>query len=322
MTRVLITGVTGQDGSYLAERLVAEGHEVHGVVLPSEVDVPLAEGVERHVADLAEIGAVGAVVSRARPDAVYNLAGISSVALSWREPELTARVTGGVVAELLAAVREVEEGTGREVRFLQASSAEIFGAPETWPQTEATPVAPVTPYGAAKAFAHHLVQVFRGTGMHASNVILYNHESPRRPTTFVTRKITSNVARIAVRGTGTLALGNLAAVRDWGWAPDYVDAMVRALEHDLPGDYVVATGESRTVGDFVRTSFEHVGIQDWESHVVVDTRLLRAADAPTLVGDATRAHDVLGWKPMVAFEDLVCRMVDADLERVRAEHRG
>lgn len=322
MARVLLTGVTGQDGSYLAERLVADGHEVHGVRFPTEAGRPVADGVVPHAGDLSLPGSVSSVILRVRPDLVFNLAGISSVALSWREPELTARVTGAAVAELLSAVREVQEATGTEVRFVQASSAEVFGHPTSSPQDESTPIAPVNPYGAAKAFAHHLVQVFRSTGMHASTAILFNHESPRRPTSFVTRKISAQVARIAVGDEQTLALGNLGAARDWGWAPDYVDAMVRAASHGTPGDYVVATGESHTVEEFVCAAFAHVGIEDWRRHVTVEPHLLRAQDAAELVGDASRAHRVLGWKATVGFDELVRRMVEADLERLRRVSHG
>ncbi len=310
MASILVTGITGQDGSYLRERLVAQGHDVHGLVRAGEQ--PHLPGVTVHRGDLAEAGAVSAVLRAVEPDVVYNLGGISSVAMSWRKPALTARVSGAAVAEILSALRDQQDRTGRPVRFLQASSAEIFGAPTSAPQDETTPLRPVSPYGAAKAFAHQLVQVFRGAGLHASTVILYNHESPRRPESFVTRKITAAAARIAREG-GTVALGNLDAERDWGWAPDYVDAMVRAVEHDEPGDYVVATGVARSVRDFVRAAFARAGIEDWEAHVEIDPRYFRPNDAPLLVGDAARARAVLGWVPSVTFEEVVSRMVEADL---------
>ena len=196
--------------------------------------------------------------------------------------------------------------------MVQASSAEIFGEPERSPQDERTPVRPVNPYGAAKAYAHLMVDVYRHRDLHAVSVILYNHESPRRPTTFVTRKITSTVAAIAAGRAERLTLGNLDARRDWGWAPDYVDAMVRATRHDVPGDYVVATGRAHSVRDFVAAAFEHAGVTDWEPLVEVHADFIRPADPSLLVGDATVARERLGWSPTVTFEDLVGRMVDAE----------
>lgn len=306
MTRALITGVTGQDGTYLAELLLASGAEVHGVALNGSVD-----GVQLHELDLAEPG-IGQLVRQLKPDAVFNLAAVSSVYRSWQQPELTARVNGLAVAELLAAVQELPD-----CRFVQASSAEIFGMPEQSPQDESTPIRPSSPYGAAKAYAHGLVGVYRTAGMHASSCILYNHESPRRPETFVTRKITAAAARISLGQQERLSLGNLAARRDWGWAPDYADALLRASRAETPGDYIIATGVTHSVEDFVRLAFERAGIADWRAVVDLDESLLRAGDAAEQRGDASLAREVLGWEPTLDFEGIVAAMVDADLELAR-----
>jgi len=310
VTAVLVTGVTGQDGGYLAERLVREGCAVHGLVHAGDPHVGalvdrLPE-VELHEGDLTDTASLQRVVELVDPDEVYNLAGVSSVARSWSEPVLTADVTALGVARLL----EVVARSDRDVRFVQASSAEVFGNATVAPQDEGTPLAPTSPYGVAKVFAHQLVGLYRGQGLHAVSLILYNHESPRRPLSFVTRKITHTVARIAQGLDDVLVLGNLEARRDWGWAPDYVDAMVRAARHETADDYVVATGEAHSVEEFALAAFARAGV---EPRIVVDASLSRPWDPALLVGDATRAREVLGWAPTVAFEELVGRMVDADL---------
>ncbi len=315
MRSALITGITGQDGGYLAEQLLAEGCTVHGLVHDGDghLDALLARtpDVVVHRGDLADSSSMAAAVEAADPDEVYNLAGVSSVALSWEQPVLTAEVTALGVARLLSVVLDHQERTGRRVRFVQASSAEVFGDAEQAPQDERTPLRPTNPYGVAKVFAHHLVGVYRTRGLHAVSAILYNHESPRRPPSFVTRKITSTVARIA-RGLETeLVLGNVDARRDWGWAPDYVDALVRAARVAEPDDFVVATGEAHSVRDFALAAFARVGITD--PPLRVDPALVRPADPALLVGDASKARAVLGWKPTVGFDELVGRMVDADL---------
>lgn len=226
---------------------------------------------------------------------------------------LTAEVTALGVARLLEHLWQAQDHSGKPVRFVQASSAEIFGDAPDAPQDESTPLHPTNPYGASKTFAHQLVGVYRGRGLHAVSAILYNHESPRRPPTFVTRKITRAAARIAQGVENELVLGNLDARRDWGWAPDYVDAMVRAARHPRPGDYVVATGSAHSVRDFVAAAFTRVGIADWQAHVRVDQALIRPSDATLQLGDSTRARTELGWEPTVDFVELVGRMVDADL---------
>jgi GDPmannose 4,6-dehydratase len=312
MTAALITGITGQDGGYLAERLVAEGCGVHGLVHAGDphVEALLARtpSVVLHEGDLLDAASLARVVDTVQPDEVYNLAGVSSVARSWEEPVLTADVTALGVARLLAALPS-------SVRFVQASSAEIFGDATEAPQTEETPLRPSSPYGVSKVFAHQLVGLYRSQGMHASSLILYNHESPRRPLSFVTRKITNTVARIAAGLEDALVLGNVSARRDWGWAPDYVDAMVRAARASVADDFVVATGEAHTVEEFARAAFARAGV---EPRITVDASLVRPGDPALLVGDASRARSVLGWAPTVGFDELVGRMVDADLAEVRA----
>ncbi|GAA1145759.1 GDP-mannose 4,6-dehydratase [Nocardioides aquiterrae] len=310
--RAFVTGISGQDGSYLAERLLAEDVEVHALAHDAE-PLPDVPDVELHRGDLTAVDEVRALLVDLAPDEVYNLAALSSVARSWEEPDLTARVNGVAAAGLLESALLVQEKQGRPVRFVQASSAEIFGQPDRSPQDESTPVRPVNPYGAAKAYAHLMVDVYRRRELHAVSAILYNHESPRRPDQFVTRKITSTVAAIARGRAGVLALGNLDARRDWGWAPDYVDAMVRAARADVARDYVVATGVGRSVREFVAAAFARAGISDWEPLVVVDPEFVRPADPTELVGDATLARTELGWSPTVEFDELVGRMVDADL---------
>ncbi|UOY01230.1 GDP-mannose 4,6-dehydratase [Blastococcus sp. PRF04-17] len=319
--RALVTGATGQDGSYLVEDLLAEGVEVHALVRdggsrPGENELP--EQVHRHHGDLTDGSALEALVADVAPAEIYNLGGISSVAQSWQEPALTAQVSGLAVGHLLAAAFELQERSGSLVRFVQASSAEIFGFAERVPQDETTPIAPVTPYGAAKAYAHHLVGVWRARGLHASSCILYNHESPRRPDTFVTRKITAGAARIARGLQDELALGNLDPRRDWGWAPDYVRAMRLAARAHDPHTYVIATGVAHSVRDFVAAAFLAAGVPDWERHVTLDPRFARPSDAPEQVGDATRARSVLDWAPTVGFEELVEAMVRHDLELLDA----
>jgi len=310
--RAFVTGIGGQDGRYLAHRLLDEGVEVHALAHEAEPP-PDLPGVELHLGDLTRADDVRRLVLDLAPDEIYNLAALSSVGRSWEEPALTFAINGTAAAELLGTALQVRERTGKDVRFVQASSAEIFGSPDRSPQDEDTPIRPVNPYGEAKAFAHHQVEVFRAKGLHACAAILYNHESPLRPKQFVTRKITSTVAAISRGEVDRLVLGNLEARRDWGWAPDYVDAMVRAARTDEPGDYVVATGVSHSVRDFVATAFAHAGIPDWEPLVDVDPALARPADATELVGDATRAARHLGWTATVGFHDVVTRMVDADL---------
>lgn len=316
MPTALITGITGQDGGYLADRLVADGWRVHGLVHHGDAHaqalVQRQPAVVTHAGDLSDAGSVGALVDSVEPDEIYNLGGLSSVAQSWLQPLLTAEVNGLGAAGLLEAAWQFQQRVARPVRVLQASSAEMFGSPVESPQSETTPVRPRNPYGAAKAFAHNLTAVYRERGLHACSCILFNHESPRRPDTFVTRKITKAVAMIAAGRQDSLTLGNVEARRDWGWAPDYVDAMVLAIRHRTPDDYVIATGEAHSVREFVAAAFASARIPDWQDHVTADAALVRAGDAPELVGDATKARTVLGWRPTLTFEQIVARMVAAD----------
>jgi GDPmannose 4,6-dehydratase len=321
MTAAFVTGLTGQDGPILAEQLSRQGVEVHGLVRAVDdldgVRRSLPEGVVLHVGDLEDPAGLIDILRTVAPDEVYNLAGISSVAFSWEHPVLTGAVTGLGAAAVFEAAWRVQEDTGRPVRVVQASSAEIFGSPDVAPQDERTPIRPISPYGAAKAYAHHMAGVYRERGLAVATCILFNHESPLRPLPFVTRKITSAAARIAVDGGGSVALGNLDARRDWGWAPEYVDALVRAARHEVADDFVIATGRTHTVADFVSTAFARAGISDWEKHVTVDPRFVRPVEAAEIIGDARKAGRVLGWASSTSFEEVVARMVDHDLALLR-----
>lgn len=308
MPLAFITGVTGQDGTYLSRALLDDGYEVHGLVRPESAG-RVEDGVVSHTGDIRDGARLRALVAQLQPDELYHLAGQSSVGQSWDDPVGTVEQTGAPVAALLHAVAQSSPHT----RFVNASSSEIFGDADA-PQNEETPVRPVSPYGAAKALGHFLVASFRGRGLHASSCVLYNHESPLRPERFVTRKITMAVARIAAGLDDTVSLGNLEASRDWGWAPDYVEAMRRAARQPSPGDYVIGTGISHTIRDFVATAFSVIGIDDGESHVVTDPAMLRPVDPGTQRADSSRARDALGWEPTVDFAGIVERMVRADID--------
>lgn len=312
--RHLVTGANGQDGGYLVARLLDAGHEVHAMCHSRDGRERLAVEQPRvvgHVADLEDATAIARLVADIAPSHIYNLAGNTSVARSWEFPAETADVLGlGPVRLFDAAWRQTVAGA--PVRVLQASSAEIFGDASEVPQTETTPRRPVTPYGAAKSFAHEMAAIYRARGMHVSSAILYNHESPRRPSTFVARKIAMAVARISRGIQDELVLGNIDVHRDWGYAPDYVDAMIRIIGQAEGGDYIVATGESHSVREFVGEAFAHVGIRDWERLVRIDPALYRPADPQELVGDPSRLR-AIGWVPTVGFTALVHTMVDAEL---------
>jgi GDPmannose 4,6-dehydratase len=304
--RALVTGIAGQDGSYLAELLLGHGYEVFGTVLGSPERLP--DGVQL-------VDDAPAAIRELRPDETYHLASASFVPASWEDPVSTSRFAAESAAGLLDALRrEHPEG-----RFLNAASAEIFGAPRERPQTEETAIRPLTPYGAGKAFAHFLTGAFRRQyGLYASSVILFNHESERRPPQFLTRKVSRAAAAISLGLERELQLGDLTARRDWGYAPDYVRAMWSTLQADEADDYVVATGESHSVEEFVAAAFAHVGL-DWREYVRHDESLSRgSADSPELVGDPTKINERLGWEPEIRFEELVGRLVDADLEELRA----
>ncbi|MCW2539771.1 MAG: GDP-mannose 4,6 dehydratase [Frankiales bacterium] len=307
----MVTGVTGQDGWYLCQLLREHGFEVFGLVRPGD-SAAVPPEVSELAGDLRDEKSLAAALELVRPDHVYNLAGLSSVAASWHDPATTSEVNGTGVLRLLHAVREFADRTGVSPRVVQASSAEIFGRAPA-PQNEQTPIAPISPYGVAKAAAHHAVRVYRQAGVDVRSAILYNHESPRRPPTFVTRRITQSAAHIKLGLIDSIALGNLDARRDWGFAGDYMAAMYLIAEHDVPDDFVVATGVSHTVAEFVAAAFAQVGIEDWQSRVTVDPALTRPADVSEQRGDAGKAHRELGWQPLVSFDELVGQMVEADL---------
>ncbi len=319
--RALVIGIAGQDGSYLAELLLAEGYEVHGVVRSASASLEnlaaVRDRVELHETDVLDVDALAALLSSTRPREVYNLAAPSFVPQSWREPVAVAEHSAVGVTVLLETIRRIDAST----RVFQASSSEIFGEPRESPQTEETPLAPLTPYGAAKAYGHFLTRCYRRRyGLHATSGILYNHESPRRPVDFVPRKIARAATAIALGLERELELGNLDARRDWGYAPDYVRAMWLALQQPEGDDYVIATGESHSVRELAEIAFSHVGL-DYEEHVRVDESLTRgSAELHDLVGDPARARERLGWAPSVDFAALVRLLVDADLERLRAQH--
>ncbi len=324
--RALITGITGQDGSYLAELLLSKGYEVHGLIRRSSTfNTSRIDHIYQdphvqdqrlvlHYGDLTDGSRLVTLLDTIRPDEVYNLAAQSHVRVSFDEPEFTGDTTGLGTVRLLEAIRQ----TGVDCRFYQASSSEMFGATPP-PQNELTPFWPRSPYGVAKVYSYWITRNYReGYGMFAVNGILFNHESPRRGGTFVTRKITRAVARIAAGQQSELYMGNLDAVRDWGYAPEYVEAMWRMLQHDAPEDFVVATGTAYSVKDFLRLSFEHVGL-DWEKYVKFDERYLRPTEVDSLIGDASKAQDLLGWVPKVHTPQLAQIMVDADIEALKVE---
>jgi GDPmannose 4,6-dehydratase len=316
----LITGITGQDGQYLAELLHSKNYEVFGLVKGQnnpridlvQTELPFVELVS---ADLQDLSSLVAVLEQTQPDEVYNLGAISFVALSFKQAELTANVTGLGVLRLLEAIRMVGGSEGNPIRFYQASSSEMFGKVRESPQREATPFYPRSPYGCAKVFGHDITVNYRDSyGLFACSGILFNHESPRRGIEFVTRKVSNAVARIKLGLQDGLVLGDLEPRRDWGFAGDYVQAMWLMLQQDQPRDYVVATGHTHSVRDFVTAAFAAVGIDDWARYVTQDPRFFRPAEVDVLVGDATKARTELGWKPEVGFDQLVGMMVEHDLE--------
>ena len=318
--RALITGITGQDGAYLARFLLEEGYEVHGMVRRSSTESfervsPLREQIQLHQADLLDQLSIITLLGDVRPHEVYNLAAQSFVPTSWLQPLLTGEFTALGVTRVLEAVRLVDPA----IRFYQASSSEMFGKVREEPQNEQTPFWPRSPYGVAKVYGHWITVNYRESyDIFACSGIMFNHESPLRGKEFVTRKVTDAVARIKLGVQQKLALGNLDAMRDWGYAADYVKAMWMMLQQESPDDYVVATGEKHSVRELVELAFAHVNL-DWQDHVEVDPKLLRPAEINTLRGDAAKARKVLGWQTEVTFAELVRMMVDADLRRVRRE---
>jgi GDPmannose 4,6-dehydratase len=330
MKTAFITGITGQDGSYLAELLLSKGYEVHGLIRRASTfntgridhlyrDPHNGEAVKLylHYGDMSNTGNLVDLIYQIKPDEVYHLAAQSHVRVSFDMPEYTGDITGLGAMRILEAIRK----SGIKARFYQASSSEMFGSAKP-PQNEMTPFEPQSPYAAAKVYAYWVTRNYRqGYGLFASNGILFNHESPRRGETFVTRKITRALAAILAGKQKTLYLGNLDARRDWGYAPDYVAAMWKILQHDQPDDFVIGTGESHSVREFLDEAFGYVGL-DWKEYVKIDPRYFRPTEVDFLLADATRAREILGWEPRVYFRDLVRIMVDADLELIGLESPG
>jgi len=310
----LITGITGQDGSYLAAHLLAQGYIVHGLVRQkSSQSLVRLKAIETqlslHLADLLDQGSLARLLEKVEPDEVYHLAAQTFIPRSWSEPIMTAEVTGLATVRLLDAIRQVDP----KIRFYQASSSEVFGHVDHSPQNESSPCRPRNPYATAKHYAHSITANYRDYhGLFACAGILFNHESPRRNEQFVTRKISSTAAKIKLGLADELRLGNLLARRDWGFAGDYVRSMHLMLQQPEPEDFVIGTGEARSVGQFVEAAFAHLGL-DWKRFVVVDPKFFRPAETNPLIADPRKAHAVLGWRPQVSFEGLVQMMVDADL---------
>ncbi len=328
-SRALITGITGQDGSYLAELLLSKGYEVHGIIRRASTfntgrlesiytDSHTSDGrLFLHYGDLSDGSGLARLLGKIQPNEIYNLAAQSHVRVSFDAAEYTTDITATGAIRLLEAIRE----TGLKPRFYQASSSEMFGLVQQVPQNEKTPFYPRSPYGCAKVFAYWITVNYRESyGLHASNGILFNHESPRRGETFVTRKITRAVAHIKAGLQDKLYLGNLDAKRDWGYAKEYVEAMWLMLQQNAPDDYVVATGETHSIREFLDVAFGHVGL-DWSKHVEIDPRYYRPAEVELLIGDATKARLKLNWEPQTKFIDLAKLMVDADVQLL-ADHRA
>ncbi|MGO9452811.1 MAG: GDP-mannose 4,6-dehydratase [Candidatus Binataceae bacterium] len=330
----LITGVTGQDGSYLAELLLNKGYEVHGMVrrtssfATGRIDHlrsgfgTSAQGLQLHYGDLGDGTGLRRIVEQVRPDEVYNLAAQSHVRISFDQPEYTADVVGLGTLRLLEVLRDHNMRHRRAARFYQAGSSEMFGKVAEIPQRETTPFHPRSPYACAKVYGHMQTVNYREAyGLFACNGILFNHESPRRGENFVTRKITRSATRIKLGLQQKVALGNLDSLRDWGFAGDYVEAMWMMLQQDAPDDYIVATGENHSVHEFLETVFDYLKM-DWQKYVEIDQRLFRPAEVDLLIGDASKARRVLGWRPRMDFKSLVTTMVDADLELAQTELRS
>jgi GDPmannose 4,6-dehydratase len=317
--RALVTGITGQDGRHISELLATKGYQVFGLVRGQNnpkiqtvlMENPALELVE---GDLRDLSSLIAAVEQVQPHEVYNLGAMSFVALSFRQPELTADITGVGVLRMLEAIRIVGGTDNNPIRFYQASSSEMFGKVRETPQTESTPFHPRSPYGVAKVFGHYTTLNYRESyGIHASSGICFNHEGERRGLEFVTRKITNGVARIKLGLQDKISLGNLDSARDWGYAGDFVEAMWRIVQQDEPDDYVIATGETHTIGEFLDVAFRCAGIDDWEPYVEQDPRFMRPAEVDLLLGDPTKANEKLGWTRKVSFAQLVERMYTHDL---------
>ena len=327
MKTVLITGITGQDGSYLSELLLSKGYDVHGIIRRASTfntgrlddiykDPHVADSrFHLHYGDLSDAGSIRNIIYKVQPDEIYNLGAQSHVRASFDIPEYTADIVALGTLRFLEAIKDYQEHTGKKVRFYQASSSEMFGSALP-PQSESTAFHPRSPYGVAKVFAFDIVRNYREAyGMFAANGILFNHESERRGETFVTRKITRGVARILAGLDKKLYLGNLAARRDWGYAPEYVEAMWLILQQDEPDDFVIGTGETHSVEDFVAAAFKAVGIDDWKQYVEIDPRYYRPSEVDNLIADPSKAKEKLRWEAKVGFDELVKKMIKNDLEK-------
>jgi GDPmannose 4,6-dehydratase len=328
--KALITGITGQDGSYLAELLLSKGYEVHGIIRRTStfntgrLDAIYADPHSQkarlflHYGDLSDASALARLIGKVQPEEIYNLAAQSHVRVSFDSAEYSTDIDATGTVRLLEAIRE----TGIKPRFYQASSSEMYGLVQAVPQSEKTPFYPRSPYACAKVYSYWITVNYRESyGLHANNGILFNHESPRRGETFVTRKITRAVAQIKAGLQDKVYLGNLDAKRDWGFAKEYVEAMWLMLQQEKPDDYVIATGETHSVREFLEAAFSHAGL-DWKKHVEIDQRYYRPAEVDLLIGDASKAKRQLGWEPKTKFAELVKLMVDADIELLRRHRQG
>lgn len=316
MARALITGVQGQTGYFLAEALLQEGWDVHGTAnIPN--DISTQPGVELHAVDFSERGSLTSLLYKLRPDLIINLAAISSVAEAWKSPTTTLSVNTLAVAEIAEYVSTASKE--QTVRVVQASSAEIFGNSEQAVFTEETPIAPINPYAVSKAASHLLGQTYRHTGVRWSNAILFNHESPRRPLSFLSRKVSHAVARISLGLQNSIELGDLSSQRDWGWAPDYARAISLISQLETADDFIVATGIAHSVQDYVQAAFAYVGIENWQDYVTTNAEFMRPTEVKVSVGNSSKLKNATGWEPTVSFQEMVGRMVQADIDVAKQE---
>lgn len=315
MQKVLITGIFGQTGSYLAQEFSKIGWEVHGL---SSVKRPhyLLREANIHELDLLDRDGIRKIIIELNPNVVVNLAAISSVANSWKNPQLTLDTNISPVLNILETISEIQAKSTRSIIFIQASSSEIYGLFSDNPISEESKISPINPYGASKAAAHLITNSYKSCGLHASNAILFNHESPRRPETFVTRKITKGVARISMGLQDKISLGDITVARDWGWAPDYAHALRLMAENSIPKDYVIASGETHTLKEFVQMAFEQVGIFNWQDYVEIDSNLIRKTESKIVRGNSDSIRKDLGWEPKVHFKEIISKMVLSDLEQI------
>lgn len=318
MKKALITGVNGQTGSYLAELLLSRGWSIFGTGLSDLEPEGALSRISSESLDISDVTKFTQIISDFKPDCVINLAAQSSVWNSWLDPISTSKTNGEAVVGMLSVLHEFNSQNGLDIKFVQASSAEIFAGSAESPQNENTPIRPNNPYGASKAFAHFMTSAYRSKGLNTSNVILYNHESPRRPVSFVSRKISSSVALIEAGKLDYITLGDISVKRDWGWAPDYAEAISLIAETSYPGDFVVASGNSYSIQEFIEQAFLRIGVTNWRNFIRIDSGLHRPSDSLELRGDSTKIRTELGWKPRKSFEEIVIEMVDYDRELLKS----